>query len=83
MGMSPEPPLYAQLASPVTFKPQLTYFVPARLEATTDGRLLAHALPGNGSGDFTNLTATDAFLELPANQTEFPAGTSARAWSIG
>ncbi len=83
MGMSPEPPLYAQLAAPVTFKPQLTYFVPVRLEAATDGKLLAHPLPGNGSGDFANLTATDAFLELPAHQTEFPAGTSARAWSIG
>ena len=83
MGMGAEPPLYAQLAAPVTFKPQLTYFVPAHLEATPDGKLLAHPLPGNGSGDFSNLTSTDAFLELPANQIEFPAGTSARAWSIG
>jgi molybdopterin molybdotransferase len=83
MGMGAEPPLYAQLAAPVTFKPQLTYFVPAHLEATPDGKLLAHPLPGNGSGDFANLTSTDAFLELPANQIEFPAGTSARAWSIG
>jgi molybdopterin molybdotransferase len=83
MGMAAEPPLYAQLAEPVTFNPQLTYFVPARLEATPDGTLLGHPLPGNGSGDFANLTATDAFLELPAHQTLFPAGTSVRAWSIG
>ncbi|WP_375445908.1 gephyrin-like molybdotransferase Glp [uncultured Fibrella sp.] len=83
MGMSPEPPLFAQLASPVTFKPQLTYFTPARLEATPDGQLLANPLPGSGSGDFTNLTAADAFLELPANPHEFPAGTLVAAWPIG
>lgn len=83
MGMSADPPLYTQLAGPVTFKPQLTYFLPARMEATPDGQLMAQPLPGSGSGDFANLTAADAFLELPANQTDFPAGTSARAWSIG
>ncbi|NID11187.1 molybdopterin molybdotransferase MoeA [Fibrivirga algicola] len=83
MGMVAEPALYVQLAKSVTFKPQLTYFTPARLEATADGQVLAHPLPGSGSGDFTNLTAADAFLELPADTVEFPAGTLAKAWSIG
>ena len=84
MGAPADPPLFVQLAQPVTFKPELTYFTPARLEATADGQLLAHPLPGSGSADFTNLTAADAFVELPATrESEFPAGTVARAWSIG
>ena len=83
MGMVSDPPLYAQLAGPVTFKPPLTYFIPTRLETKADGQLLAFPLPGNGSGDFSNLTAADAFLELPANTTEFPAGTLVKAFSIG
>ncbi len=84
MGAPADPPLFVQLAQPVTFKPELTYFTPARIEASADGQLLAHPLPGNGSADFTNLTAADAFVELPATRdSEFPAGTVARAWSIG
>ena len=71
----PEPPIsYAQLAEPVKFQPALTYFLPVRFTYTPDGLRLAHPLPGSGSGDFTNLTAADAFLQLPADQTEFKAG---------
>ncbi|MEZ0541212.1 molybdopterin molybdotransferase MoeA [Fibrella arboris] len=83
MGFPLDPPLYVELAQSVTFKPALTYFIPAGLEATQDGLLLAHPLPGSGSGDFTNLTNADAFLELPAHSTDFPAGTMALAWPIG
>ena len=84
MGAPADPPLFVQLAQPVTFKPELTYFTPARIEASADGQLLAHPLPGSGSADFTNLTAADAFVELPAiHESEFPVGTVARAWSIG
>ncbi|MBO0936138.1 molybdopterin molybdotransferase MoeA [Fibrella sp. HMF5335] len=83
MGAPADPPLFVQLAEPVTFKPNLTYFIPARIEASPDGQLLAHPLPGSGSADFANLTAADAFVELPAHESLFPAGTAAQAWSIG
>jgi molybdopterin molybdotransferase len=83
MGMAAEPPLHVQLANQVTFKPNLTHFTPARLQTTADGQLLAHTLPGSGSGDFSNLTAADAFLELPADTTEFHTGTLVTAWPIG
>lgn len=83
MGAPSDPPLFVQLAEPVTFKPDLTYFVPARIEASADGQLLAYPLPGSGSADFTNLTAADAFVELPAAESYFPVGTVAQAWSIG
>lgn len=83
MGIPGEPPLYVQLAKPVEFAPPLTYFIPVRLDTSTEGTLLAYPLPGSGSADFANLTAADAFLELPAQQSEFPAGTVAVAWAIG
>jgi molybdopterin molybdotransferase len=83
MGLPGEPPLYVQLAEDVTFMPPLTYFVPVRLDTSPDGRLLAYPLPGSGSADFTNLTAADAFLELPATESKFPAGTVAVGWAIG
>lgn len=82
MGMGIELPPHAQLAESVTFNLPLTYFSPARLETTPDGRLLAYPLPGSGSADFTNLTTADAFLEFPATTAEFPAGTSVLAWAI-
>ena len=81
MGVPGEPPLYVQLAKPVEFTPPLTYFIPVRLDTSTEGTLLAYPLPGSGSADFANLTAADAFLELSANESEFPVGTVAVAWS--
>lgn len=74
MGHSEPPTTYAQLAETITFMPKLTYFLPVRFSYTPDGLRLAHPLPGSGSGDFTNLTAADAFLQLPADQTEFKIG---------
>jgi molybdopterin molybdotransferase len=76
MGQAPVPITYAQLAEPVTFRPALTYFLPVRLESTPQGLLLGHPLPGSGSGDYTNLTEANAFLQLPAEQTDFAAGES-------
>jgi molybdopterin molybdotransferase len=29
---------------------------------------------GNGSGDFSNLTASNAFMELPAEKNDFKKG---------
>jgi molybdopterin molybdotransferase len=77
----PAPRLVA-LAKPVTFKPPLAWLLPVRLTSAPDGRLLATPDPSNTSGDFAGLTGTDGFIELPADQTEFPAGTVAtfRAW---
>jgi hypothetical protein len=32
----------------------------------------------NTSGDFASLSATDGYVELALEETEFPAGTAAR-----
>lgn len=80
LGLPPEPARYAQLAEAFTFRPALTYFLPVRLAAEPDGRLLAHPLPGSGSADFANLIDADGFLELPAGQSAFNAGEAFRLW---
>ena len=82
LGLSPAPVRYAQLAEPLVFKPAVTYFLPVRLTSEPDGRTLAHALPGSGSADFANLTAADAFMELPAERSEFGAGEGFRVWML-
>ncbi|RYC70922.1 molybdopterin molybdotransferase MoeA [Spirosoma sordidisoli] len=81
LGLPPEPARYAQLARPFTFAPAITYFLPVRLASEPDGRLLAHPLPGSGSADFANLMEARAFMELPADRSEFSAGEAFRIWS--
>jgi len=81
-GLIPGAPRMVALAGPVTFKPPLAYFLPVRLGSGPRGELLATPDPSNTSGDFAGLVGTDGFVELPAAQTEFPAGYLApfRAW---
>ncbi len=71
------------LAAPVTFKPALAYFLPVKLASGPRAEMLALPDPANTSGDFAGLVGTDGFVELPADQTEFPAGYLApfRAWA--
>ena len=65
----------ATLTEPVTFKPDLTYFVPVATQIDLEtGRRLARPLKGSGSGDFANLLDCDGFLELPAGRDEYGAG---------
>lgn len=70
------------LAEPVTFKPKLAYLLPVRLASGPRAELLAYPDPSNTSGDFAGLLGTDGFVELPADQVDFPAGTYApfRPW---
>lgn len=63
--------LYVTLKKDVEFKPDLVYFLEATLESTPDGKLVANAIKGNGSGDFANLVKTDGFLILPQNKSQF------------
>ena len=80
LGLVDEPARYAQLAQPISFQPDVTYFLPVRLTSEPDGRTLAHPLPGSGSADFANLLDADAFMELPASQQQFSAGEPFRLW---
>ena len=72
LGLTQET-LYVQLKNDVEFKPDLVYFLEATLESTPEGKLVANAINGNGSGDFANLVKTDGFLVLPQNKSQFIA----------
>jgi len=77
-GQSDTQPEFAALAQDVTFKPQLTCFLPVRLISSTGGQVLAMPVHTNTSGDFASLSATDGYIELPLDETQFPAGTAAQ-----
>ena len=65
----------AILAEDVTFKPELTSFLPVRLTGASGGKLVAQPAPTNTSGDFTSLSGTDGYVELDRETSEFPKDT--------
>lgn len=73
MGLDFKNRNFAVLSEDVIFKPTMTYFLQVKLE-NKDGMLLAKPFRGNGSGDLASLVETDAFIELPADKTEFKKG---------
>ena len=51
------------LASDVKVKGERVFFQPVRLE-NYEGKILAHSIEGNGSGDYLTLKDSDGFVEL-------------------
>jgi len=74
MGTRRTPPERLALASPVTFAPPLTYFLPVAIQHDDWGRPWAEPRPPNGSGDFLSLAGTDGFVELPPGPNTYPRG---------
>ena len=74
-GAVATPPEFASLSSEVTFKPDLTCFQPVKLVSNAAGQVLAMPVKTNTSGDFAALSATDGYVELAREQSQFPAGT--------
>lgn len=72
-------PELAVLNDNFSFEPNVKYFAQVRLK-NENGRLLAKPIEGNGSGDFSNLLNTQAFMELPAEQNNFAKGEVYRIW---
>jgi molybdopterin molybdotransferase len=77
-GRAPEPPDFAALTQDVAFEPALTCFLPVKLLSNVSGGVLAMPVHTNTSGDFASLSGTDGYVELPLEQSRFPAGTSVR-----
>ena len=73
-------PAYAVLNEDYSFKPELQYFLQVKIKSSDNGQLVATPHEGNGSGDFVNLLETDAFMELPAEETNFKKGEVYRIW---
>lgn len=64
---------HAVLGDNFQFKGDLTYFLQVRV-LNKNGTLVAHPLPGGGSGDFANLKDVNAFMELPEGIHSFGKG---------
>ena len=79
-GWSLPPPRLVSLAAPVTFKPKLAYFLPVTVASGPQAQLVASPAAVNTSGDFGGLVGSDGFIELPAEQEEFAAGSIWRFW---
>ena len=73
---------YAILNDDFVFKPALQYFLQVKLHINEKGELLADPVEGNGSGDFTNLLQTDAFMELSLERIEFKRGEVFPIWTF-
>nr|WP_281384356.1 hypothetical protein [Pelagicoccus albus] len=67
-------PVYAKISHDMSFKQELTLFVPAMIESRPSGELWAKPLLFNTSGDFISVAKTDGFLELPRGRKVFPEG---------
>tara|TARA_B100000809_G_scaffold38098_1_gene33355 strand:- start:52385 stop:53620 length:1236 start_codon:yes stop_codon:yes gene_type:complete len=74
MGFSSEKKEYAMLETDVVFNPKMTYFLQVKIENRL-GEVIAIPFSGNGSGDLANLADADAFIELPAEVSEFKKGS--------
>lgn len=71
---------YAVLAEDYVFTAALQYFLQVKLSVGEDARLFGQPVTGNGSGDFSNLLDTDAFMELPLERNNFTKGEVFRIW---
>ena len=79
VATAPRKPVVA-LSERVVFRPEMTCFLPVRLQSGPKGELLAVPVPINTSGDYTRLAQSDGFVELPAERSEFPAGYTTPFW---
>jgi molybdopterin molybdotransferase len=74
MGTEEQSLSHATLTADISFKPSLTYFMQVKLNHSQGGILQATPEEGQGSGDFANLLACDAFMMLPDEKSEFKVG---------
>lgn len=69
-----------QLSEAIDFAPDLTWFLPVRMQWDAAGIAQAVPCPTNTSGDFIGLRGTDGFIELPRGQQHFPPGFAANLY---
>lgn len=80
LGLKPRLPEYAALQNDLRFPYPLQYFAQVKLQVDGLGRLEGRTADTNGSGDFSNLLYTDAFMELPLEKAEFKKGEMYKIW---
>jgi len=75
-GAEAVPQHFANLTEDVSFKPDLTCFLPVRVVTSATGQSLALPVPTNTSGDFAALSSTDGYVELALEEELFAGGTT-------
>lgn len=73
-------PRFAILQNDIEVPFPLQYFVQVKLDTNELGHLTAESVNTNGSGDFSHLADTNAFMELPLEQNRFKKGEVYRIW---
>lgn len=71
---------FAVLQNDIDFQFPLQYFAQVKLKVNESGQLTAESVNTNGSGDFSHLAETDAFIELPLEQNYFKKGEVYKTW---
>ncbi|WP_241286367.1 molybdopterin molybdotransferase MoeA [Chryseobacterium arthrosphaerae] len=80
LGLSGSSPQYAVLQNDMQVSFPLQYFVQVKLSVNQAGQLTAESVETNGSGDFSHLADTDAFMELPLEKEIFRKGEVYKIW---
>ena len=80
LGLSGSSPQYAVLQNDMLVSFPLQYFVQVKLSVNQAGQLTAESVETNGSGDFSHLADTDAFMELPLEKDIFRKGEVYKIW---
>ncbi|MDC8106998.1 molybdopterin molybdotransferase MoeA [Chryseobacterium sp. PTM-20240506] len=76
----PETVRYAVLQNDIDFPFPLQYFAQIKLSVNRSGQVIAESVNTNGSGDFSHLAETHAFIELPLEKNEFKKGEVYTIW---
>ncbi|WP_261511743.1 molybdopterin molybdotransferase MoeA [Chryseobacterium paludis] len=76
----PETTQYAVLQNDINFPFSLQYFAQVKLSVNQSGQLIAESVNTNGSGDFSHLAETNAFIELPLEKNAFKKGEVYKIW---
>lgn len=79
-GAPPSVPETVTLGAPFDFDRPLAFLLPVTVTSDNAGQRRAEPAPFNTSGDLGGLLGTTGFVELPAEQTTFPAGTAVSFW---
>lgn len=80
LGIATSSPLYAVLQNDIDFPFALQYFAQVKLSVNELGQLTAKSVDTNGSGDFSHLADTNAFIELPLEQNSFKKSEVYKVW---
>lgn len=75
--------IVVRLGENISFKKDLTFFAPVRTTFESDGTLNAWPVSIKNSGEFSALSESDGFIELPQGRDEFIKGECFSFYSWG